>query len=85
MHDLSPNTPNHLAAFVIPFSNGIQWALNEGNVGLGKTLVIQVPGQQGLAGVIASKAAGASCIIVTGLPQDESDYSLLVRWGPITR
>ncbi|MPZ13570.1 MAG: alcohol dehydrogenase catalytic domain-containing protein [Chloroflexi bacterium] len=60
----------HAAAF-LPFSNGVEWAYEYGDVRLGESIWVQGPGQQGLAAVIAAKAAGAGCIIVSGLTQDK--------------
>ena len=66
--------PDHVppseAAFFLPLANGFEWACNYGGAGLGKTVVVQGPGQQGLACVLAAKMTGASCIIVSGLGRD---------------
>ncbi len=74
-----PNAPVHKvpkgaspeeAAMALPLGNGIQWACIEGEAGLGKTILVQGPGQQGLACVLAAKTAGADRVIVTGLSRD---------------
>jgi threonine dehydrogenase-like Zn-dependent dehydrogenase len=61
--------PEHLAFFT-PLSNGLSWTADAGQVRMGQTVVIQGPGQQGLACVIGAVARGAEQIIVTGLAQD---------------
>lgn len=70
LHRVPDDVPAELAALAIPLSNGFEWVLRAGGLVYGNTIVVQGPGQQGLACVIAAKVAGAAHIIITGLAND---------------
>ena len=89
---LHPNTMFHrvpdavsakLATLALPLGNGVEWTYLQGGAKIGETILIQGPGQQGLACVVAAREAGAGAIIVTGLStkQDTARLALAKRLG----
>jgi len=61
--------------------NGVRWLQVIGGISAGDTVVIEGPGQQGLAGVVVAKDAGAGRIIVTGMSRDRRRLELAKTLG----
>jgi threonine dehydrogenase-like Zn-dependent dehydrogenase len=70
LHKVPAGLSPELAGIGTPMSNGIQWSILDGGVGIGTTVLIQGPGQQGLCCVMACRHAGAAQIIITGRSRD---------------
>ncbi|MET7398229.1 zinc-binding dehydrogenase [Dactylosporangium sp. NPDC005572] len=81
VHKVPDGVSAELAGIVTPMSNGIEWALFDAGVGYESTVLIQGPGQQGLAQTVACKQAGASLIIVTGTTRDAARLELARQLG----
>jgi threonine dehydrogenase-like Zn-dependent dehydrogenase len=70
LHRMPDSVSDEQSAMALPLGNGVQWAVVEGEAGPGRSILIMGPGQQGLACVMAAKAAGADLVILTGLERD---------------
>ena len=81
LHRVPDGVSTESAGIVTPLANGIEWALFDGGVGFGSTVLVQGPGQQGLSQVVACKQAGAEQVIVTGTGRDAARLKLATVLG----
>ena len=76
--DISPEKGVLICAVL---GNGVRWMRNIGGVTLSKAVAVVGPGQQGLAGVIVAKEAGASPIMVVGKDRDKHRLEMARMFG----
>ena len=81
IHKVAEDVPAHHLAMSIPMSNGVQWTQFEAGLCMGQSVLIQGPGQQGLAAVLAAKRLGAGQIIVSGLARDSKRLEIAKTFG----
>lgn len=81
VHRVPDELPVELAGVVTPVANGIEWSLYEAGVGYGDRVLVQGPGQQGLAQTLACHRVGASQVIVTGTRRDAARLALARTLG----
>lgn len=81
IHKIASHVPATEAALTLPLSNGFEWMRIVGGVGPGDVVVIQGPGQQGLACALAAKAAGAETVIITGRNSSAERLKLALELG----
>jgi threonine dehydrogenase-like Zn-dependent dehydrogenase len=81
LHRVDNGLPVELAAMFNSLGAGVRWACHLGEVGLGDTVLVLGAGQRGIGAVIASRAAGAGTIIITGLAADAHKLALAREFG----
>lgn len=74
-------SPEAAALIGSVMANGFQWAVRHGGVKMGDYVLIQGPGQQGLACTFAASHAGAARIFVTGIGRDSERLALAKKFG----
>lgn len=72
VYKVDPDVPAHHVPLFTPIGNAVSWLTKLGGAGIGSDVVIEGPGQEGLAAVIVAAAAGARTITVTGLAADRA-------------
>jgi threonine dehydrogenase-like Zn-dependent dehydrogenase len=80
LHKMPEHVPAVEAALTLPLSNGFEWMCIQGGVGPGNIVLIQGPGQQGLACALAAKYAGAE-VIMTGRTTSIKRLELALELG----
>lgn len=81
IHRIPPTMDARHATLAIPMGNGVQWAVLDGGAGLGKSVVVYGPGQQGLGCALAAKSAGAGLVIIAGQTRDQARLDLALELG----
>ena len=81
IHKIPATMDARHATLAVPLGNGVQWAVLDGGAGLGKTVLVFGPGQQGLSCVLAAKAAGALKVILAGMTRDRARLDLSLELG----
>ena len=73
LHRVPDDIPAEELTMFEPLANAVHWVQRAG-VKLGDTVVVQGPGHQGLACLVAARAAGAARVIVTGTGADAARF-----------
>lgn len=81
IHRAPSSVPANLMTAFLPLANGVELACGYGGIGIGSSVLIQGPGEHGLAATMAARAAGATCIIVAGLGIDASRLEIARKIG----
>lgn len=81
IHKIPADMDARHATLAVPLGNGVQWAVLDGGAGLGKTVLVYGPGQQGLSCALAAKAAGARTVIIAGMTRDRARLDLALELG----
>ena len=81
MHRIPMTMDARHATLAVPLGNGVQWAVLDGGAGLGKSVLVFGPGQQGLGCALAAKAAGARQVIIAGQTRDRARLDLSLELG----
>ncbi len=82
IHKISKEVPLEAASLTCAIiGNAIRWIRHVGGASIGDTVVIQGPGQQGLAAVIAARESGATNIIVLGTEKDSFRLEMAKKLG----
>ncbi|MGH8927833.1 MAG: zinc-dependent alcohol dehydrogenase [Acidimicrobiia bacterium] len=81
LHPVSDDISAELATFVHPLAAGYTWAVELAELKAGEKVMVLGPGPRGLACVVASLAAGAGWVGVSGLDVDADRLAVAQKLG----
>ncbi len=84
IHRLPPDLPDRAAVCLPLLANGLMWLVRQGGLQPGERVLVCGCGPQGLAAVLAARAAGAAEVTITGLPTDSARLAYAAAAGART-
>lgn len=84
VHQVPPELSDRAAVCLPLLANGLTWLVRQGGLQPGERLLVCGCGPQGLAAVLAARAAGAAEVTITGLPTDVARLTYAAAAGART-
>lgn len=81
LHPVSKDLSAETAVLFNPLGAGFEWALRDGALRTGESILVLGPGQRGIACAVAAATIGASDVIVSGLDSDQDKLALASDFG----
>lgn len=81
VHKIASHVPPEAACMSSVLGNGVRWIRTRGQVRFGETVAIVGAGAQGIATLLAARAAGAGKVIIFGLGHDVERMAIARELG----